>query len=116
MTDRITQQPGQKMSAEPDFDAWMTIASATSVAISVMATWVALRSAGAARDAVAQAAQDQRANALREASRLISRAKNGAQRIHELSDHLALVRTTKFAIADQTNSWQKPQRRSICGD
>jgi hypothetical protein len=96
------------MSAEPDFDAWMTIASATSVVISVIATWASLRSASAARDAVAQAAQNQRVNALREASRLISRVKEGAQRIHELADHLALARTTQFALAGRHVTAAKP--------
>ncbi len=96
------------MSAEPDFDAWMTIASAASVVISVIATWAALRSASAARDAVAQAAQNQRSNALREASRLLSRVKEGVQRIHELADQLSLARTSQFALAGRNVTAAKP--------
>jgi hypothetical protein len=96
------------MSAAPDSTAWMTIASAASVVISFIATWAALRSASTARDAVAQAAQNQRSNALREASRLLSRVTEGVQRIHELSDQLALALTSQLASAGRNVTAAKP--------
>lgn len=75
---------------------------------STVATYAALKSAGAAKDAIAQVAQQRRDDALRDTSRLVANVQARAQRISELSDRLSLELTSQFSLAGRNVGAAKP--------
>jgi hypothetical protein len=82
----------------PDYSAWAGIGAAASAITSIVAAVAAWRSAGTARAAIDQAAQDHRRALLREADLAIKRVLAEGARIEELAAKLCLAYTSLFAF------------------